>query len=114
MSTVNWSDLVKEAGETASYEALPDGDYDLKVIAATATTTQTGKTMFKLTTEVQSGPYAKRRIWDNLTVTTDNPKALGMFFRKMAALGLAREYLTKTQQMRRLRRLLWTAASVHR
>lgn len=90
MSTINWADLVKQAGSSANanYEPLPDGDYELKVIQAETKTTQTGKTMFKLTTEVQGGPYAKRRIWENLTVSTDNPKAMQMFFVKATALGL--------------------------
>jgi hypothetical protein len=94
MSSINWNDLVKEAGETSNYEPLPDGDYELKVTEAKATTTQTGKTMFKLTTEVISGPHAKRRVWDNLVITTDNPKALGMFFMKMTVLGLGKEYFS--------------------
>ncbi len=31
MSTLNWGDLVKDAGESAggNYEPLADGDYDL-------------------------------------------------------------------------------------
>ena len=91
MSTINWADLVKQAGSSASnqnYEALPDGDYELKVVQAETKTTQTGKTMFKLTTEVQGGPYAKRRFWENLTVTPDNPKAMQMFFMKVSSMGL--------------------------
>ena len=33
MSTLNWGDLVKEAGEVSTgYDPLPDGDYDLTVI----------------------------------------------------------------------------------
>ena len=92
MATLNWGDLIKEAGEVASYEALPDGDYDLQIIEATATTSQSGKTMFKVTAEVQGGPHNKRRVWDNLVVSTDNSTALGIFFRKMAALGLGQEY----------------------
>lgn len=91
MSTINWADLVKNAGEAASntnYEPLPDGDYELKVIQAETKTTQTGKTMFKVTNEVQGGPYAKRRVWDQLVVTTDNPKAMNMFFMKASAMGL--------------------------
>ena len=48
MSTLNWSDLIKEAGETASYEPLPDGDYDLKVLEATAKVSQSGKTMLSV------------------------------------------------------------------
>ena len=97
MSTLNWGDLVKDAGESASggnYEPLPDGDYDLKVIEASATTSQSGKTMFKITTEVQSGAHAKRRVWDNLVISPENSNALGIFFSKMAALGLPREFFT--------------------
>jgi hypothetical protein len=91
MSTINWADLVKQAGDAGgntNYEPLPDGDYELKVIDAKATTTQTGKTMFKITNEVQGGPFAKRRVWDQLVVTTDNPKAMNMFFMKVTAMGL--------------------------
>ena len=92
MNSVNWSDLVKEAGETASYEPLPDGDYELKVIESKATVSQSGKTMFKITTEVQSGPHAKRRVWDNLVISPGNNTALGMFFMKMGVLGLNKDY----------------------
>lgn len=90
MSTINWADLVKQAGTTATtnYEPLPDGDYELKVAQVTTTTTQTGKTMFKITNEVQGGPFAKRRVWDQLVVTTDNPKAMNMFFMKVTSMGL--------------------------
>jgi hypothetical protein len=92
MSSLNWSDLVKEAGESSSYEPLPDGDYALKVIEATAKVSQSGKTMFAVTTEVQGGPHAKRRVWDNLVVSPDSAAALGIFFKKMEALGLPRSY----------------------
>jgi hypothetical protein len=95
MSTINWADLVKQAGDTASstnYEPLPDGDYELKVVQAVATTTSTGKVMFKVTNEVQGGPFAKRRVWDQLVVTTDNPKAMNMFFMKASAMGLGRTF----------------------
>jgi hypothetical protein len=39
MVALNWGDLVKDAGDSASgsYEPLPDGDYDLKVIEASST-----------------------------------------------------------------------------
>ena len=92
MSSLNWGDLVKDAGEVGNYEPLPDGDYDLKVIEATAKVAQSGKTMFAIKAQVQAGAHAKRLVWDNLVVTPDNAAALGMFFRKMAALGLGREF----------------------
>ena len=92
MSTLNWGDLVKEAGDVGSYDPLPDGDYDLTVIEATAKVSQSGKTMFAIKAQVQTGAHAKRLVWDNLVVSTDNPTALGIFFRKMNALGLGREF----------------------
>jgi hypothetical protein len=94
MSSINWADLVKDAGESSSgnYEPLPNGDYDLKVIEVKSTVTASGKTMFKLTTEVQGGAYNKRRIWDNLVISPENKNALAIFFGKMAALGLPREF----------------------
>lgn len=94
MSSINWADLVKDAGEptSGSYEPLPDGDYDLKVIEVKSTVSASGKTMFKLTTEVQGGAYNKRRIWDNLVVSPENKNALNIFFGKLAALGVPREF----------------------
>jgi hypothetical protein len=93
MSSLNWGDLVKDAGEVGgNYEPLPDGDYDLQIIEATAKVAQSGKTMFAVKAQVTAGAHAKRLVWDNLVVTPDSPAALGMFFRKMAALGLGREF----------------------
>jgi hypothetical protein len=95
MSQLNWGELISQAVDAGSgdFEPLPDGDYDFKVIESSITVTKTGKPMFKITAEVQTGPYAKRRLWDNLVVSSDNPKAMGMFFMKLSALGLTREVL---------------------
>jgi hypothetical protein len=92
VSTKNWSDLIKDAGETGSYEPLPDGDYDLVVVEATATTSQSGKTMFKLKAQVEGGAHNKRLVWDNLVVTPDSQAALGMLFKKFHAMGIGRNY----------------------
>ena len=95
MTTVNFAELVKQAGSAATsnnYAPLPDGDYDLKVIEAQATTTSTGKLMFKVTNEVQGGAHDKRRVWDQLVITQDNPKAMNMFFMKASAMGLPTSY----------------------
>ena len=95
MTQLDWGQLVNQAGESGGggdYSPLPDGEYELKVTEATHTTTQSGKPMFKITTEVQTGAYAKRRIWDNLVVTQGNDAALAIFFGKMAAIGLPKDY----------------------
>lgn len=96
MTTVNFSELYAKAGSAASasnYEPLPDGDYELKVIESSAATTSTGKLMFKVTTEVQGGAHDRRRVWDQLVITPDNPKAMNMFFMKAnSILGVGQEF----------------------
>ena len=91
MPLQSWADLANEAGDT-EFSALPQADYDLKIIAAEAKNTSGGKTMFKLTTEVTSGPYQKRRVWANMVVSPENPVALNIFFRQMAAIGVDKSY----------------------
>jgi hypothetical protein len=117
MSSLNWADLVKDAGEATSgnYDPLPDGDYDLKVVEAPAGTTSTGKTMFKLKAQITSGPFANRLIWDNITISPENKNALNIFFSKMAALGIPREFfLTTAQVMLRLKQHFRAVCSVLR
>ena len=88
----SWAQLAEEAGDISSFSALPQADYDLRVIAAEAKNTAGGKTMFKITTEVTSGPYVKRRVWANLVVSPENPVALNIFFRQMSAIGIDKSF----------------------
>lgn len=88
MSSSNWLDLMNDAKATGGFAPLPDGDYDLKVIEVTHKTSSSGKPMYEIKAEVQSGPHAKRLVWDRLVVSKESPGALRFFFRKMDALGL--------------------------
>lgn len=97
MSQLNWGELIQEAAASGgNYEPLVDGDYELKVLESEVKLTQTGKTMFKVKAEVQSGPNARRFLWDNLVVSDGNPTALGIFFSKMGALGLGKEFFSQS------------------
>ena len=98
MSTLNWGDLIKDAGDAGSYDALPDGDYDLVVVEATAKVSQSGKTMFAVKAQVEGGAHNKRLVWDNLVVSPESQGALGIFFSKMHALGLPKEYFMQSPQ----------------
>lgn len=91
MSTRSWADLVKDAGDVSTFSPIPDGTYDFKVIEAVVKTTSTEKTMFTVKAEVQTGPHAKRLVWDNLTISPESAGAMSFFFRKMSALGLTAE-----------------------
>ncbi len=92
MSTVNWSELIKDAGEITSYDPIPEGDYDFVVAEVTPKTSASNKPMFVLKAQVEGGAHAKRLVWDNLVVTHDNPSALRIFFSKMMAMGLTTEF----------------------
>ena len=98
MSQLNWNELLQASeagGGGGSYEPLPDGTYDLKVIEATNATTQSGKVMFKIKCEVQTGAFAKRLVWTNQTISPENATALAIFFSSMSALGLTKEYFAQ-------------------
>lgn len=90
-----WGQLVKEAGDQADdFEVLPAADYDMEVVRAEAKQTSNGKVMFALRCKVTSGPYQNRLVFSNLTVSPENPTALGIFFRQMAAIGISKEFFT--------------------
>lgn len=96
MGSLNWGELVKEAGDSGkTFEPLPDGDYQLRILEAPNSVSGNGKTMFSVKAEVISGSYAKRFVWDNLVVSPESPGAMGFFFRKMEAIGLGTDFFQR-------------------
>lgn len=93
MPIKSWSVLINDAED--SFEPVPAGDYDLKIIKSEASLSKSGKSMWKICTEVLEGPYAKRKIWGQLTLSPESPTALGIFFRQMKALGLTQDYFAQ-------------------
>lgn len=87
---VNWGALMEASG--GAFEPLPNGDYDIQVTKSEASKSSGGKTMFKLTLNVVAGPHVNRKLWTNLTVSPENPNALGIFFSQMAAFGLSGDF----------------------
>ncbi len=95
-NSFSWADLVRDAGSAAQdFSPIPAGNYDFKVVEATHKITQSGKTMFVVKAQVQGGPHNGRLVWDNLVISPESEKALGFFFRKMAALGVTTEYFAQ-------------------
>lgn len=90
MSTLNWQQLLQDSG--GAYEPLPIGDYDVQVDKAEATTSSTGKPMFKVTFKVITGPHNTRLVRTQFVVSADNPNAMAMFFTHMNAMGLDKNF----------------------
>jgi len=87
---MDWNTLLNDAGEAGkAFEPLPNATYDVVITEASHETNARGNLQFNVTLEVEHHPeYAKRKIWDRIVLSKDNPKALPFFFRKMGALGL--------------------------
>jgi hypothetical protein len=87
LTTIDFTKAIQDA-KGASFEALPQGDYDVEVAKADAVTSQNGKPMIKTTMRVVSGPYERRPIINQFVFSGDNPTAVAIFFRHMKAFGL--------------------------
>lgn len=91
---MDWNKILDEAdGESLDFDPLPKGDYDVVITSASATTAQSGNKMLKVEMTVQDGPYAKRKLWTNIVFAESNPKAMVFTLRKLAALGVSKEWL---------------------
>lgn len=88
---VNWANLIADSED--AFALVPKGKYNVRVKKAEATTSSNGKLMYKLTLEIISGPKTGSTLWTNVVLTTDNPKAVFMFFVNLQSLGISKEYL---------------------
>lgn len=93
MPLKSWNTLLDEAGDQATaFTVLPAADYDVEIEKAEAKMSGKNNLYFAVTAKIVNGPHMNRKLWSNITVVHDNPVALGIFFRTMAALGIAKEY----------------------
>lgn len=114
MSDFDFNQLMKESAD--AFRPVATGDHVGEIIKAVATKSSNGKPMIKCTIRVVNGADAGRNFYNNFTLTTDNPKAMGMFFRHMAALGLDAGFFSANPAMEQVaaalvgRHALWTIA----
>jgi hypothetical protein len=87
---VNFADLAKEA--EGAFEPVPVGTYECVVNSAELKAASTGKNMYALTYKIQDGPHAGRILFNNVTISPDNPNAMRMFFKNMLAMGIGRDF----------------------
>lgn len=93
MGTINWNQYI-EAAEAAGegigdFQPIPAGSYDVSVLEAAAVKTKSsGKDMIKVTFVVEGGPNGGRRLWSNLVVSPESPKAMAILIRQLTSLGV--------------------------
>lgn len=87
MSTINWQQAMA-AAKNASFEPLPDGEYDVVCIESTPTESSTGKPMIRAKYQVESGPNAGKKVFTQYTFSADSDNSLSFFFQHMAFHGL--------------------------
>lgn len=92
MATKSWAELMGSAEQPEDFTPLPAGPYTVRVESCEVKTTKTQKAMFAICYVVTEGPYAGRKIWQNLVVSPESPKAMGFFFADMAKLGATAEF----------------------
>lgn len=92
MTQINWDELQKAAGE-AGFGVVPRSEYDVVVEKCDAGKTNDGsKDRFRTRFKITTGPNAGNTLLNDFTISPENAKALGFFFRHMAALGLNSAY----------------------
>ncbi len=93
-NSINWDGLLEVAKEAKGGEVLPANDYHVVVDKASAVKTANGKDSIKVEFRVASGPHqGKGPIYNQFTVSPDNPNAMSFFFQHMAVFGLTTDYL---------------------
>jgi Protein of unknown function (DUF669) len=102
VTTLNWQDLQKAAGE-AGFDPVPPAEYDVAVEAATVKSTSNGdKQMIATTFVIEGGAFDKKKIFNQFVISPDNPNALAFFFRHMSALGLGETYFASNPPLERV------------
>lgn len=91
MSTVNWSQLVKDAGDI---NPVPIGKYDAICVSSELKQSQSSANQYWATKwKIQSGDQAGRVLYNNFVLTEDNPNALKAFFINMRNIGITTAHL---------------------
>ena len=102
ITSYNFGDLLKAASEAGGGEPLPLGTYSVVVDSAVHKQTSTGKESINIQVKVEDGPYAGRSVFVTQVLSPENANALAIFFRQMAAMGLAESYFSTNPSLERV------------
>lgn len=90
MTQYTFADILKDAED--AFKALPVGDYDVVVVEAEGLPSGGGKPMIKTKMQVLHGPAAGKIVWNNFTISPENPQAVAIFMRHMMIFGITGDF----------------------
>ena len=102
MVSIDYAELAKKAedagyGGSGGFDPIPDGRYEVEVTGAKYKEASTGSPMYEVELTVTSGPYSRRKVWDNLVLKLDNPQSVNIFFQKLNTIGLGTAFFTSAK-----------------
>ncbi|UGB26379.1 DUF669 domain-containing protein [Methylorubrum sp. B1-46] len=77
----NPSDVPED--EKGSFDPMPAGDYNAQIVESEIKPNKSGE-MLRLTLEIIDGPFANRKVWDNLNIRNKSAKAQQIAQRALA------------------------------
>jgi len=86
VSSIDWAKLQKEASDAT--KVLPDGDYPIEVEKAESVLSSNGNPQIKYTLRVTDGQFTGRKLFGQLTLSTEKAIAMNFFFQGLAGLGV--------------------------
>lgn len=93
MTTMSWDELIKNSA--GSFDPVPNGDYDVLCVEASAAQTQNAKAMVKAKFRIQGGPHDGRHLWNQFVISPENPNALSFFFQHMKVFGMDENFFAQ-------------------
>lgn len=88
MTVIDFNQAMARAKQAGSFDPLPDGEYELVCLEATPTMSSNNNPMIKTKWQVETGPHAGSKVWDQYVFSADNDNALSFFFTHMRHFGL--------------------------
>lgn len=88
MTVIDFNQAMAKAKAAGSFDPLPDGEYELVCLEASAVMSSNNNPMIKTKWQVETGPHAGSKVWDQYVFSADNDNSLSFFFQHMRHFGL--------------------------
>lgn len=102
MSSFDFNALLQQAQAEGFNTEILVGEFDVEVASTSVGASQGGKPQVGVRLKVLGPDKVGASFWDNLTLSTDNPKAMAVFFRKITTYGVPEEVIKSASSLEQL------------